>query len=108
VLGGCLLHVRDDLVGLVEAALPDKPARRLGQLEAQEDGDEREERAHRVHPAPAGGEVLAGERERQALGPRLGRVVSSRPSQIPFLVVAAVIGMFGVETRNKRFEEISP
>jgi MFS transporter, putative metabolite:H+ symporter len=25
-----------------------------------------------------------------------------------FLVVAAVIGMFGVETRNKRFEEISP
>jgi hypothetical protein len=25
-----------------------------------------------------------------------------------FLVVAAVFGMFGVETRNKRFEEISP
>jgi hypothetical protein len=25
-----------------------------------------------------------------------------------FLVVAAVIGMFGVETRNKRFEEVSP
>jgi putative MFS transporter len=25
-----------------------------------------------------------------------------------FLVVAAIIGMFGVETRNKRFEEISP
>ncbi len=25
-----------------------------------------------------------------------------------FLVVAAVIGLFGVETRNKRFEEISP
>jgi MFS family permease len=25
-----------------------------------------------------------------------------------FLVVAAVIGMFGVETRNKRFEDISP
>jgi len=25
-----------------------------------------------------------------------------------FLVVAAALGMFGVETRNKRFEEISP
>ena len=25
-----------------------------------------------------------------------------------FLVVAAIIGMFGIETRNKRFEEISP
>ena len=25
-----------------------------------------------------------------------------------FLVVAAVLGMFGIETRNKRFEEISP
>jgi hypothetical protein len=25
-----------------------------------------------------------------------------------FLPVAAVLGMFGVETRNKRFEEISP
>jgi putative MFS transporter len=25
-----------------------------------------------------------------------------------FLVVAAIIGMFGVETRNKRFEEVSP
>jgi hypothetical protein len=25
-----------------------------------------------------------------------------------FLVAAAVLGMFGVETRNKRFEEISP
>jgi Tfp pilus assembly protein PilV len=25
-----------------------------------------------------------------------------------FLVVAGVLGMFGVETRNKRFEDISP
>jgi putative MFS transporter len=25
-----------------------------------------------------------------------------------FLVAAAVIGMFGVETRDKRFEEVSP
>jgi len=25
-----------------------------------------------------------------------------------FLVVAAIIGMFGIETRNKRFEDISP
>ena len=25
-----------------------------------------------------------------------------------FLVVAAILGMFGVETRNRRFEEISP
>lgn len=25
-----------------------------------------------------------------------------------FLVVAAIIGMFGVETRNRRFEDISP
>ena len=25
-----------------------------------------------------------------------------------FLVVAAVLAMFGVETRNRRFEEISP
>jgi hypothetical protein len=25
-----------------------------------------------------------------------------------FLVIAAVLGMFGVETRNKRFEDVSP
>jgi hypothetical protein len=25
-----------------------------------------------------------------------------------FLVIAAVLGMFGIETRNRRFEEISP
>ena len=25
-----------------------------------------------------------------------------------FLVVAAILGMFGVETRNRRFEDVSP
>ncbi len=46
-------HPRDDVVGLVHASTRNQPARRLRELEAQQNAHQREHRADDIHNAPA-------------------------------------------------------